>query len=85
MAWEPWIDVANDSSTDGMVRELYDRTRDRKTGQVSDLIRLNSATPSVAGLLHDLNIAIHRAARGLTVREQEIAALVVASFNGCVH
>lgn len=85
MAWEAWIDVADDSSADEKVRELYNRTRDRQTGQVSDLVRLNSATPSVAGLLYDLNIAIHRGARGLTVREQEIAALVVASFNGCVH
>ena len=34
---------------------------------------------------HDINREIHRAASGLTRREQEIAALVVSSFNGCVH
>lgn len=85
MVWDAWIDIVDDSTDDQAVQELYSRARDPQTGQVSDLIRLNAASPAVAGLLLDLNREIHRTASGLTRREQEIAALVVSSFNGCVH
>ncbi len=87
MAWNPWIHVVDESAQDPAVGELFRRARDPRTGAVSDLIRLNAAYPAVAGTLLELNREIHRAAAmsGLTRREQEIAALVVASFNGCVH
>jgi DNA-binding CsgD family transcriptional regulator len=38
-------------------------------------------TPDVASLIYYLNRAIHDSAKGLTPREQEIAALVVSSLN----
>jgi alkylhydroperoxidase/carboxymuconolactone decarboxylase family protein YurZ len=55
------------------------------TGQPPDLVRLTSLTPSVAGLLYDLQRTIYQEARGLSLREKEIAALIVSVFNGCVH
>jgi hypothetical protein len=39
----------------------------------------------VAGVLHDLQLAIYHEANGLTLREKEIAALLVSTYNGCVH
>ena len=85
MAWEPWIKIVDDSAGDQAVQDVCRRARDPQTGLVSDLVRLNAASPAVAGLLLDLNREIHRAASGLTRREQEVAALVVSAFNGCVH
>jgi alkylhydroperoxidase family enzyme len=49
------------------------------------MVRLTSLTPEVAGLINDLNRAVHINATGLSRKEQEIAALVVAVYNGCVH
>ena len=85
MAWVTWIDVEPDDPADEVVQRLYNRTRDRATGRPPDTVRLTSLTPSVAGSLHDLQAAIYQEARGLTLREKEIAALLVSTYNGCVH
>ena len=85
MPWVPWIQTVPEDTTDEAVRQVYDRTRIRRTGQVSDTVRLTSLTPEVAGLINDLNRAVHLNATGLTRREQEIAALIVSAYNGCVH
>ncbi len=85
MPWTTWIDIEDESTSDEEVQELYAETRNGLTKKVPDLVRLASLTPEVSGLMLSLNQAIHRNAGGLTVREQEIAALITASLNGCVH
>ena len=85
MPWVTWIDIEDESSDSEKVQQVYKQTRNPLTKKVSDIVRLNSLTPEVAGLLHDLNHAIHRNATGLTPREKEVAALVTAVYNGCVH
>ena len=85
MPWIKWIKVEPDDTWDEDVRELYARTRDRITGNIPDTVRLMSLTPKVAGLLYELQRAIYQGAKGLNVREKEIAALIVSSLNGCVH
>lgn len=85
MTWIPWIKIEPDDTTNEEVRQLYDRTRDRKTGRPPDTVRLASLTPKVAGLLYDLQGAIYHGAHGLTIREKEIAALIVSAHNGCMH
>lgn len=85
MAWTTWIETEPDDSVDKEVQHVYQRTRDRATGRTPNTVRLNSLTPQVAGLLHDLQKAIYHGARGLTLREKEIAALLVSTYNGCVH
>ncbi len=85
MAWNPWIEIAPDDTPDEAVQPLYRRTRERATGHAPDTVRLTSLTPEVSGLLFDLRQAIHRSAEGLSLREQEIAALIVSAYNGCVH
>ena len=82
MTWTTWIEIEPDDTTDEMIQQVYNATRDRATGHPPDTVRLTSLTPKVAGLLHDLNRAIHHSAKGLTVREQEISALIVSSYNG---
>jgi hypothetical protein len=48
-------------------------------------VRLNSLTPHAAGLLYGLQKATYHEATGLTLREKKIAALLVSTYNGCVH
>ncbi len=85
MTWTPWIEIEPDDTTDEAVSQLYNRTRDRATGHPPDAVRLTSLTPPVAELLYDLQRAVYHGAKGLTLREKEIAALLVAVYNGCVH
>jgi uncharacterized peroxidase-related enzyme len=85
MAWMPWIKTEHDDTRDENIRNLYDRTRNRLTGQPPDTVKLASTTPEVAGLLFDLQRAVYQSATGLSVREKEIAALVVSAYNGCTH
>ena len=85
MAWNPWIRIEPDDPADPAARDLYARTRDAALGRPPDTVRLTSLTPVVSGLLHDLQRAIQAEARGLSLREREIAALLVATLNGCVH
>ena len=85
MPWVPWIKIEPDDTADETVRQLYARTRDRATGCPPDGVRLASLTPEVSGLLYDLQRAIYHGAKGLTIREKEITALIVSAYNGCVH
>ena len=82
MTWKTWIQIEADGATDETVQQLYDSTRNRQTGAPPDTVRLTSLTPKVARLLYDLNRTIHSEAEGLSAREQEIAALIVSSYNG---
>ncbi len=85
MIWTPWIEIEPEDTTNEAVQQLYERTRDRATGHPPDTMQLTSLTPNVAGLLYDLQRAIYHGAKGLTLREKEIAALIVSVYNGCVH
>jgi len=82
MTWTPWIETEPLDTPNEKVRELYHQTRDLSSGLPPDTVRLHSLTPEIAGLIYRLNHLIHESAGGLTLREQEVAALVVASFNG---
>jgi hypothetical protein len=83
MTWTTWIETEPDDTTDEGARLLYNSIRDPITGLLSDdTVRLTSLTPQVAGLLHNLRHAIHANATGLSVREQEVAALIVCAYNG---
>jgi hypothetical protein len=85
MVWITWIEIEPEDTVHEAVQQLYSRTRDPATGHVPDTVRLTSLTPQVAGSLYDLQQAIYQEAKGLTLREKEIAALLVSTYNGCVH
>ena len=85
MAWTTWIEIEPDDTANEAVQQLYQRTRDRTTGRPPDTVRLTSLTPQVGGLLYDLQQAIYQGAKGLSLREKEMAALIVSVYNGCVH
>jgi len=85
MRWNPWIELEADDTARDDVRAVYDLARNPQTQAVPDLVRLTGRTPRVAQLLHELSLAVYRDARGLSLREKEITALVVSSYIGCVH
>ena len=85
MPWVPWIHIEADDTSTQAVKELYRKTRNPLTHQLSDLTRLTSSTPVVAELLDKLCKAVYGGDNDLTVREKEIAALITSSLNGCVH
>ena len=72
MPWIPWIQVEKDDTSKEEVRQLYKKTRNSLTGNISDLTRLTSLTPEVSNYLDSLCSAVYRNASGLTVREKEI-------------
>jgi alkylhydroperoxidase family enzyme len=85
MTWTTWIETEPEDTVNETIRELYSRTRDMTTGRPPDAVRLTSLTPTVSGLLYELQRAIYQESKGLTLREKEIAALLVSVYNGCVH
>ncbi len=84
MPWNPWIEIDDDGTGREEAQRLFRETRNLD-GQVSDLVRITSRTPTVAKLIHELSRAVYASAKGLTLREKEIAALVTSAFVGCVH
>ena len=85
MPWTPWIQTEKDDTSKEEVKQLYKKTQNSLTGKISDLTRLTSLTPEVSNHINNLRSAVYGNASGLTVREQEVAALVTSSFIGCVH
>jgi alkylhydroperoxidase family enzyme len=85
MPWVTWIETVDETTRNEEVQKLHQATRHPLTKTIPDTVRLTSLTPEVSGLLHELKGAIDRSSTGLTVREKEVAALVTAAYNGCVH
>jgi hypothetical protein len=85
MPWIPWIKTEPYNTDNEEVQQLYARTKNALTSRPPDTVRLASLTPDVAGLLFDLQRAIYHGARGLSIREKEVSALIVSAYNRCVH
>jgi hypothetical protein len=85
MSWIPWIRIEEDNSPNPEVQNLYKQTKNPSNKQVSDTVKLNSLIPEVSILLHELSQSISKNATGLTMREKEMSALIIAVYNGCVH
>ena len=85
MPWVPWIHIEPDDTSIEAVKQLYQKTRNSLTGKISDLTRLTSLTPEVSNYVDNLCTAVYRNAKGLSVREKEVVALVTSAFIGCVH
>lgn len=85
MPWNPWIKIEPDDTSNEDAIQLYDSTKNKLTGDISDLTRITSLTPTVAKQIDDLCKAVYANATGFTEKEKEILALVTSSLIGCVH
>ncbi len=85
MKWNPWIEIEGETPSSDAAKKLYADHRNPLTKRVPDTVRLNSLVPEVADLVQRLHNAAYENATGIPIREREISALIVASYNGCVH
>jgi uncharacterized peroxidase-related enzyme len=85
MSWRTWIKIESEDTTNVKVKQLFNKTKNIYTKKISDTVKLTSQTPEVSECLYDLDRAIESAQTNITVREREIAALLVSIMVGCVH
>ena len=85
MPWKPWVEIEKRDTTNPEAKEMYAEVMDKETKVIPDLCRLTSSTPQIALDINRLHDYIADNKTGLSVKEIEIAALIVANFNGCVH
>ena len=85
MPWKPWIEIAKRATENPDIKAMYESVMDPETKVIPDLCKLTSTTPQIALNINTLRDSIAENKSGLSVREKEIAATIVAVFNGCVH
>ena len=85
MPWKPWVEIEKRNTSNQEAKEMYRAVMDKETKVIPDLARLTSTTPQIALNISVLRDSIADNKTGLSNKEVEIAATIVAVFNGCVH
>lgn len=78
-----WIETIADAAAEGELRELYDRSRDPRSGKLDAIMQVHGLHPD--GLRGHLALyeAVMRGTPGLPRVEREWLAVVVSHENGC--
>ena len=75
--------MVRDEDAHGELAELFDASRDPRSGELDEILRVHALDP--AGLA--AHLALYRSAMrptpGLGLRQREMIALVVSAWNGC--
>lgn len=80
---DAWIRTVDESQADGVLAELYNRSRDRRRNVVDNILKVHSLNPdSLADHLRLYRNVMH-APCGLSRAEREMVAVVVSDINGC--
>ena len=85
MPWKPWVEIEKRDTNNKEAKAMYEAVMDKTTKVIPDLARLTSSTPQIALNISTLRDSIADNKTGLSNKEVEIAATIVAVFNGCVH
>ena len=85
MPWKPWVKIEKRNTSNKDAKEMYDAVMNKETKVIPDLCKLTSTTPQIALDINTLHDSIADNKTGLSNKEVEIAATIVAVFNGCVH
>lgn len=83
MPREAWIRVVSEHNAEGLLKELYDQERDRRTGKVDNILKVHSLHPETLRAHADLYHTVMHAPSGLTRAEREMIAVVVSALNRC--
>ena len=83
MTREAWIEVISEQDAEGLLQELYEQERDRRTGSVDNIMKVHSLHPETLRAHADLYHTVMHAPSGLTRAEREMIAVVVSAINGC--
>jgi uncharacterized peroxidase-related enzyme len=78
-----WIEVIPEDEAEGLLKELYDQERDRKTGKVDNIMAVHSLNPATLRAHADLYHTVMHGESGLTRAEREMIAVVVSAINRC--
>ncbi len=81
----PWIDIVPESEAQGKLKEVYQKVRDPKTGQVPTVIKILSFNPDLweryAAFFRELMFGPSRLSRA----QREMIATVVSATNHCQY
>lgn len=78
-----WIRTIDEGDADDELRELYERTRDPRTGGLDNIMKIHGLHPRGLAAHFELYRAVMRPTPGLRSAEREMIALVASRLNGC--
>jgi alkylhydroperoxidase family enzyme len=80
---DAWIHMPSLEEADGELRFLYERLRDRRTGEVDNILRIHGQHPATLAAHHELYRVLMHGPSGLSRRQREMVAVVVSAINQC--
>jgi len=78
-----WIDAVAPEDAGEELKRLYDRVRDRKSGELDNIMRVHSLHPGGLEAHYGLYVSAMTPTRSLRKAEREMIALVVSRINDC--
>ena len=83
MSKDAWIEMVPEEQAEGLLKELYDRERDKRVGVVDNILRVHSLHPETLRAHADLYHTVMHGPSGVTHVEREMIAVVVSALNRC--
>ncbi len=83
MALKGWIQVVADNEAEGLLKELYDQERDRRSGEIDNIMSIHSLNPETLRAHADLYHTVMHGKSGLSFAEREMIGVVVSAINKC--
>jgi alkylhydroperoxidase family enzyme len=78
-----WIEIIPDEDAEGMLKELYDQERDRRSGKIDNIMAIHSLNPDTLRAHADLYHTVMHGKSGLSYAEREMIGVVVSAINKC--
>ena len=78
-----WIATVPDQDATGLLRELYDKERDKQLGVVDNILQVHSLHPETLRAHIDLYRTVMYGTSAITRAEREMIGVVVSSINEC--
>ena len=78
-----WIETVPEQEATGLLRELYDKERDKQLGVVDNILQVHSLHPETLRAHIDLYRTVMYGRSGIARAEREMIGVVVSSINEC--
>ena len=78
-----WIATVPEHEATGLLRELYDKERDKQLGVVDNILQVVSLHPETLRAHVDLYRTVMYGSSAITRVEREMIGVVVSSINEC--
>lgn len=78
-----WIATVLEHEATGLLRELYDKERDKQLGVVDNILQVHSLHPETLRAHVDLYRTVMYGSSAITRVEREMIGVVVSSINEC--